>query len=349
MKKSKEKKQKNEAKLIKNNKGIKSTILLIIIDFFAVACIFMVYGPFSWFKDTFITSAMKTMSHKYFAYVLYDQEIIDKTLSNNSVVETGATTDTTKIQTGYVEDPGVYESYYEEQILKRDNKDDIYKIVKLEGSKYKGYMVVVYDPSKVELVMAKNITYGGQKLTKLAETYKASVAINASGFIRRGKAISPIGGTIVDKEIIKGDPNTKVSLIGFSENNVLTLTYKTPKQAIADGMEDAMSFYPFLIVNGIPSTFKGNGGYGLAPRTAIGQRQDGIVLMVVIDGRQSKSLGIDMVELANIFIKYRAYNAANLDGGGSSALVENSKLVNTPTGFGYSSERYVVNGFIVTK
>ena len=71
------------------------------------------------------------------------------------------------------------------------------------------------------------------------------------------------------------------------------------------GIRDAVTFGPFLIVNGVRSEFKGNGGYGIAPRTAIGQRKDGIVLMVVIDGRRpGHSLGVDMVELTNVLEKY---------------------------------------------
>ena len=91
--------------------------------------------------------------------------------------------------------------------------------------------------------------------------------------------------------------------------------------ALQKGVRDAVTFGPFLIVNGKRSFIKGNGGWGTAPRTAIGQRKDGIVLFLVIDGRKLGLPGADMVDLTNIMSNYGAYNAANLDGGTSSVLV----------------------------
>ena len=82
--------------------------------------------------------------------------------------------------------------------------------------------------------------------------------------------------------------------------------------------------------------------------------EDGIVLFVVIDGRSSKSVGISMAELTELFVRYKAYNAANLDGGGSSALWarknptdSSGSLVNKPVGYGYSGERYLPNAWMV--
>ena len=116
------------------------------------------------------------------------------------------------------------------------------------------------------------------------------------------------------------------------------------------GVRDAVSFGPFLIVNGVASEFRGNGGYGIAPRTAIGQRKDGIVLMLVIDGRRAgHSLGVDMVELTNIMLKYGAYNASNLDGGGSSTIVVNGETLSVAGGSGYSGDRYLPNSWIVER
>ena len=63
----------------------------------------------------------------------------------------------------------------------------------------------------------------------------------------------------------------------------------TKSQALAKGIRDGIEFGPFLIVNGKPSFVKGDGGWGIAPRSAIGQRADGIVLFVVINGRNYKS------------------------------------------------------------
>jgi exopolysaccharide biosynthesis protein len=126
------------------------------------------------------------------------------------------------------------------------------------------------------------------------------------------------------------------------------LTKENATEAIKDGMMDAVYFGPFLIVNGKAASMKGNGGWGVAPRTAIAQRKDGIVLFLVIDGRSpGYSNGIDMVEMTKLLLKYKAYNASNLDGGGSSTLVINNKLINKPRGFGYTGARYLADAWII--
>ena len=87
---------------------------------------------------------------------------------------------------------------------------------------------------------------------------------------------------------------------------------------------------PFLIVNGKPSFIKGNGGWGIAARTAIGQRKDGIVLFLVVDSNYNRTKGATMADLVDIMQKYGAVNAANLDGGTSSVMVVEGEMINDP-------------------
>lgn len=332
------------------NKKEKNTlsILLIIIDVLALFTFFIVYGPFDTFRNWFIPTSMTTMTHRYFAHTLYDDETIDKTLDNNKVVEPDNGTDISKINLAPIVDTGEYESIYEEQILKKDNDNDLYKIVDLEGDGYKGYMIVVYDPSKLQLVFSQKYRKGGEYLSTMAKNNNAVVAINASGVSHAGN--NRVTGTAIkDGKVF--DTGNKINkgggLIGFTKDNILMLTKDSPAKAIETGMDRAVEFGPFLIVNGVESKFKGNGGWGIANRTAIGQRQDGIVLLVVIDGRSATSKGISIVGLKDIFVKYKAYNAANLDGGGSSAMYANGKLLNNPVGYGYKGERYLPNAWMI--
>ena len=113
------------------------------------------------------------------------------------------------------------------------------------------------------------------------------------------------------------------------------------------GVRDAMTFGPFLILNGEKAEMKGDGGWGYAPRTAIAQRKDGVVLFAVSDGRGKGSSGLSMVQLADFLMQYGAYTAANLDGGGSSTLVVNGKLINDPGGYTYTGQRYLCNAWIL--
>ena len=336
-------------------KKSKFSIFLIIVDVFVLICFFLAYGPISYFRDLLVTTAMTTMSHKYFAYVLYSEEQVKEILDNNKIIEPEENTDSSAISFNPNFEVEEYDSIYEKQILQKDEGNDVYKIVNISGSGWKGYMVVIYDPSDVQLVFAKNYGKGGRYLSDLAEDNKALVAMNASG-VKTSVGKNPITGTAIlngkvydtGKKINKGG-----GLIGFTKDNVLMLTKKTAKEAIADGMDRAVEFGPFLIVNGKAATFKGNGGWGIANRSAIGQRQDGIVLLLVIDGRQKGSAGISMPGLVEIFQKYKAYNAANLDGGGSSALyvkktlTSKGELINNPVGYGYSGERRLPNAWMI--
>ena len=76
---------------------------------------------------------------------------------------------------------------------------------------------------------------------------------------------------------------------------------------------------------------EGDGGWGVGPRTAIGQKKDGTVLFLVIDGRQpGYSIGATLRDVQDILFEKGCYIAANLDGGSSSTLYLNGKVVNKP-------------------
>ena len=332
-------------------KSKKLSIVLIIFDVLAVICLFLTYGPFSYFRNLLITSAMTTMSHHYLARTFYSDKVIAEVINSNYVSENTNTTNTSDI-TFDNSDDGNYESIYDEQILKRDPDNDLYKIIEINENGYSGYMAVIYDPSKISLVMAKNPERGGQTLPNISKTYNAKVAINASGhYYPYGIArysIRPAGSIIKDGELYANEtrPAWGGGFIGFTKDHVLMLTKDDAETAISNGMWDAIEFGPFLIVNGEPSTVVGNGGYGVAPRTAIAQRKDGIVLFLVIDGRSiGHSIGIDMNSMIDIFMRYGAHNAANLDGGGSSTMVVNNSIINHPQGYGYTGDRYLINAW----
>ena len=118
-------------------------------------------------------------------------------------------------------------------------------------------------------------------------------------------------------------------------------------EAKAAGIRDAVDWGPFLIVDGV-NLFKNNQTYWECGRTAIAQREDGIVLMLVIDGLQSHSKGASYKDLADILERYGAVNASNLDGGTSTSLVEKGKYVNSPWNGYYPTFRWLPNAWIVT-
>ncbi len=337
------KKTNNSEKKKKKKKKISFfTILCVIADLCVVLFFLLVYGPVGNFKQWWITTALETGHHKYFANVLYTDSEIEKVYQDNLVDEVDEDTDVDAITFDNSEKTN-YESEYERQILERDKDNDLYKLIEIDEKDYKGYLVAVYDASRISL----SPNYKHNFLPDIAKANKAKVAINAGGFTNTN--MIPKGTVIRNGKVYSvGSRNTHGGgFIGFTKDNVLMLTTSSAEKAIKNGMRDAVQFGPFLIVNGKSAKINGSGNTD-ANRTAIGQRKDGIVLLLVIDGRGANgSKGISYKEMIALFERYKAYNAANLDGGGSSTLVINGKIVNNPRGYGYSGDRYLPNGWIV--
>lgn len=360
MKKVKENKEiKNNKKIKENKEGTKKNKLkliskiLIVIDVLAIICFFLTYGPITYFKNFLITTSMTTKSHKYLARTFYSEKMINKVLSENYVSGFSEDTDTSKINVGEISTN--YTSIYEKQILERD-KDDIYKLIEFEYKGYDAYLIAIYDPSRVKLATSRYLGSSGEYLVDIAKNYDAKVAINAGGFTDpggEGNGGYPVGTVIEDGRIVWNDGNTSNGIAGFNKDNVFVLMNATANEAIERGIRDGVSFGPFLIVNGESAKVVGNGGWGINPRTAIAQRQDGIVLFLVIDGNGKNKYnwsgrgGVDMNSLIEILERYNAYNAVNMDGGASTTLVVEKQLYNKPCGYGLTGERALPNGWIV--
>lgn len=319
---------------------------------------FLLYGPYSGFRNWLITTAMTTMNHQYLAKWFYSEKTIEDVLKENYVAESGENTDISKINfVNYGSKYMMYKNKYDKEILTKDKGNDLYKKIDINEKGIRGYLVAVYDPSKVKVATAKQMGTKGQMLTSIAKENNAAVAMNASGFIDpnyNSNGGKPHGIVIKDGKLVSNLDRAPVGggLIGFTKDNVLVLGKYSASEALKKGIRDAVEFGPYLVVNGEPSFIKGNGGWGSAPRSAIGQRQDGIVLFLVMDGRDYAHGidGADMVDLTEILMRYGAYNAANLDGGTSSGLVINDKLVNKPiNGSGEHSTRAIPDAWIVAK
>ena len=316
----------------------------------------LLYGPYSGFREWLITTAMTTRSHQYLATWFYDDATIKEVLEKNKVQEVDEITDTQMtVVIDKDEKPKVeYKNKYEKAVLEREPNNKDYKIIEIEGKKYSGYLAVIYDPSRIKTVYTKKLGTCGQYLTTMAKDNDALIAINGGGFVDpnyNSNGANPLGITFSGGKLITSD-NYRGSggLIGFTEENKLVLGKMSVKKAQEMKIRDGVTFGPFLIINGKPSSVLGNGGWGTAPRTAIGQRQDGIVLFLVIDGRTVKKPGADMNDLIEIMQNYGAYNAANLDGGTSTAMVVNGKIINDPIdSTGAHRTRFISTGFILTK
>lgn len=338
----------------KKRKIIIAILVMIIIGL--ISFLFLLYGPYKNFREWLITTAMTTMRHQYLATIFYDEKTIDEVLKQNYVEESGENTDGSQILFNSYKSSSMFLNKYEKEILTKDKGNDLYKKIDISGDGLRGYLVAIYDPSKVKIATSAYIGTKGQMLTTMAKNNNAVVAMNASGFVDPGynsNGGNPHGIVIKDGKIVSNQARYgSGGLIGFNKENKLILSRMTASEATNQGIRDAVDFGPFLIVNGKPSFIKGNGGWGTAPRSAIAQRKDGIVLFLVMDGRDYAHgiSGADMVDLTEILLNYGAYNAANLDGGTSSGLVINNELVNKPVnGSGQNQTRAIPDAWIVTK
>ena len=142
---------------------------------------FILYGPYNWIRDRLITTAMTTMTHQYLATWFFDDATIANTLANNHVIEPDEDTNPNEINIGANNNVTKYSSKYEKDILEHD-KNQTYKIINVSGLKYKGYLVAIYDSSKVKIATAKRLGVSGQYLTTIAKDNNAAVAMNAGGF-----------------------------------------------------------------------------------------------------------------------------------------------------------------------
>ena len=328
---------KNDNNKRKGNKiKIFFTVCFILATLGCFGGLFLLYSPYAGFRDWLITTAMSTMSHKYLATWFFDEETINDSLARNSIEDTGATTDTDLIEiVDYSDENIVYENEYEEAILKKSKENNDYKIIEIEGDKFSGYMAVIYDPSRVKVAASDYLGDDGQYLTTISDREESLVAINAGGFVDEagdGTGGIPVGITISEGEYLWTDTyKGQGGLIGLNNDNKLILGKYSVRQTETLGIRDGVTFGPFLVVNGEPVKMSGNGGWGRSPRTAIAQRQDGIILFLVLDGNRTLGRGATLKEVQEILVNYGAYNGANLDGGTSTSMTVRSSLINDPT------------------
>lgn len=309
-------------------KCIQNAILFIFIQGL-VLCIFSIpmvfYGPYKNIKIMVVTTSMTTLNHQYIAKAFLSDKEINKIMKDNKVDDRNYKTDETAIE--IPESPPNTDN---KDVKKVNNK---IQLINVSTDQYKAYLLEISDPARVSIGTADNLGTTGMKLTEITKKYNAVAAINAGGFSDtngQGNGGTPEGTLIENGEILYGHENEKYEIIGLNEKNVLVLGYFTIAEMKKAKIRDAASFGPFLIVNGEPLIKAGNGGGGLQPRTIIGQKQDGTIMFLVVDGRQLSSIGVTLKQAQDIMLEHGAFNAANLDGGASTELVYNGDIINHP-------------------
>lgn len=303
----------------------KTLIMFLLFEFIFTACTFpflLLYGPFNNAKSTYVGAAMTSMTHQYLATWFLSEEKINKILGNNSTEATDETTNASEINIPKVKDDTI----------------EFYELA--DNPKFTGYYLVVKDPTRVKVGHTTKLNEEGQTTSQIAENYNAVAAVNGGAFVDQsstsqwtGNGGIPSGIVMSGGEVIHNDlqAGEKKDLLGIDKNGVMIVGKYSLEELKEKNIQEAISFNPTLVVNGKMTPMSGDGGWGIAPRTAIGQRQDGAIILLVIDGRGVGSLGATLKETQEIMYQLGAVNAMNLDGGKSTTLYYDGEVRNTPS------------------
>ena len=190
----------------------------------------------------------------------------------------------------------------------------------------------------------KNVT---QKTSEIAESVNAILAINGDFYGTQEKGYVIRNGTLYRDSAIANQEDLVIYKDGsfgiINESNV------TAKELIAQGAVQTLSFGPALVQSGeISVTQDEEVGKAMAsnPRTAIGIIDENHYVFVVSDGRTSESTGLSLHQLAEFMDSLGAETAYNLDGGGSSTMYFNGKVVNNPTTGGSTTKERSVSDIV---
>ncbi len=302
--------------------------LVVNILLFAVTCPFVVwFGPFHNIK-TAALGAIGTSEHSYLLrYIGMSQQEISK-LSRQVAGPGGATIGVNPSKT----------------------HNNTVTLQQVNSSRFKGYLLEIDDPTQVTLGITPSLGTKGELTSEIARDNGAIAAVNAGGFndpSGTGTGKTPYG-VIIHNGVVMWEENDEANedLIGLDGNGVLVTGSYTIPEMEEMNIREGVSFGPTLIKNGEKMvTGAINDQWGLGPRTAIGQKQDGTILLLVIDGRQIDSPGATLLDVQNILYDQGAWTAANLDGGSSTTMYYDGKVINHPCD--PLGERMVSTAFIV--
>ncbi len=214
----------------------------------------------------------------------------------------------------------------------KDHPDGI-RIEHVPGDTYNAHVMIIRNPAQVYMATSTekfSTAIPGKRINVAIEDEGAIAAINAGAFFDDGTAGSAVGsyplGLVMSNDKCVWTSGQQPGLQGFAGFNdedilVVSKTNLTEAQAEEMNIRDGCCFGPVLLMNGEVNMEAYNNNSGWNPRTAIGQRSDGAVIFVCIDGRQVGSPGGTYADIINIMVEYGAVNACNMDGGSSSVMM----------------------------
>lgn len=314
-------------------------------------------------RNLWIETAMTTFSHQWLATAFFPDWLIDEITSNTFFTENVTTI--TQIQTPppQIESEPVdilgqadlvvgQKDSHGNKVLVNDIEQGIV-IVEVKGDAFVGKLLFVDDPSRIIVGSTNRKGVHGQVLCDIMKNYDAIAGINASGFQDadgHGRG-GQINGLCYSNGEIWGSYLGETSVCFDKDNRLIVGTLTDWEKAnVRDGIQFS---HPVLIADGVQlmktNRYHGS-GFGIQPRTVLGQRADGVVMLMVVDGRQvGYSIGAKLGECADILLEYGAVTAGACDGGSSSIMAYDGKIITTPSTPMKDTGRYLPNAFLVKR
>lgn len=266
---------------------------------------------------------MYTNSHQFIATLFLSNNQIKKIINSDASTSTSAsiTQDLSKIK-----------------LNSRDNTIDFKEV---GGNKFTGLALIIHDPKRVKIGYSSKLLKVGQKTSEIAKENNAAAAINGGGFNDKGNNSTTLWtgtgaiptGIIISKGkvVFPKQTNNEIfkGVAGITNSGTLIVGDYTANELLSKNVTEALCFGPTLIENGTET--KGLSYQGADPRTAVGQRTDGAIILLTIDGRQGLKAGATIEDVQVTMKKLGAYNAVNLDGGASTTMYYNGKVQNSPS------------------
>lgn len=330
-------------------------IFAIVLVLGVVGYVTVVFGniPFvvKW-RNIWIETAMTTDQHKWLATWFFPDSLIDEVMGAQVDIKDISVTDIYGNKSNDIlgqENLVVGEKdKFGNTVFANDIEENIV-ILEVKKSNFKGKLVLVDDPSRVFLGVTDYKGSRGEFICDYLEKENAVVGVNASGFNDIGGVSlgGEVTGQCVSRGAYWGNYSSQYTLVGFDKDNRLVVggIENWEEYNIRDGFQ----YRPTLILDG-KKVVEDSAGWGLQPRTVIGQCENGVVLMLVVDGRQvGHSIGATMEDCADILLQYGAITAGACDGGSSSVIGYDGEVINKPSARDMPTGRYLPNAWLVAR
>ena len=302
-------------------------------------------------RNIWIETAMTTDQHKWLATTFFPESLIKEVMDAQVDIRDIGKTDILKEEEEDILGQknlvvGEKDSHGNE-VLINDIEQGIV-VLKVVTSNYVGRLVLIDDPSRVYISATDYKNSRGQFICDYLEKEDAVIGMNASGFHDPGG--TSVGGVVTAQCIAQGEYwgsySSKYITVGFDKDDRLVVGEFSNWDDY--NLRDAFQYHPALIING-EKVIEGSSGWGLQPRTVIGQAKNGVVMFFVVDGRQvGYSLGATMGDCADVLEEYGAVNAGACDGGSSSVLAYEGEILNEPS-TNMPTGRYLPNAWVVAR